>query len=104
MRPISWVMLYLLLPAVASLHTAAHCKTIWKHCRALQQLASPLSSSCLISMLLRDLPIHKRAAMEWARHLGGDKTFPRSAFTTAAGTRNGGNRMQAFPLAAVAQL
>lgn len=54
-------------------------KTIWKCCCALQHWASSASlflshsPSCLISMPLRDVPIHKKPAVGWTKVLEGTK-------------------------------
>lgn len=71
-------------------------------CTAAASLPS-LSSSCLISILLRDRPIHKRGCREVGQASWTDKTSPRSAFTTTARRHNGGNRTWARPSVALVQ-
>lgn len=78
-----------------SLCSSLWLKTIWKCCCALQHWAPSASlshsPSCLISMPLRDVPIHKKPAVGWTKVLEGTKPSPRSAFTTATRRNNGGN-------------
>lgn len=90
-------------PVISSDLLPGHSKTIWKRRRALQQLASPLSSPWLISILLRDQPIHKRGRRGVGQASWRDKTSPRSAFTTTAGRHNGGNHSWALPSVALVQ-